>query len=62
MPTERINQPFFEICIAKYNILRYVETEAKKTELPFCHIAQKILPLEKFYSPKGQNDLFQGLK
>ena len=26
------------------------------------NIDQKILPLEKFYAPKGQNDLFQGLK
>ena len=39
-----------------------LETGAKKTELAFCHIAQKVLPLEKFYSSKGQNDLFQGLK
>ena len=39
-----------------------LETDSKKTELAFCHIAQKVLPLEKFYAPKGQNDLFQGLK
>ena len=39
-----------------------LETGAKKTVLAFCHIDQKVLPLEKFYTPKGQNDLFQGLK
>ena len=45
-----------------YWILVNIETGAKKTELAFCQIAQKVLPLEKFYSSKGQNDLFQGLK
>ena len=40
----------------------FLETGAKKNVLAFCHIDQKVLPLEKFYAPKGQNDLFQGLK
>ena len=34
----------------------------KKSELAFCCIGQKVLPLERFYAREGQNDLFQGFK